>query len=56
MIRYIDQIYGAIEFPTYIFDIVDTVEFQRLRNLKQMGATHFVFPGAVNTRFEHSLG
>ncbi len=43
-------------FGSPIKNIVDTDEFQKLRNIKQLGLVHYVYPGAVHTRFEHSLG
>ncbi len=36
--------------------IVDHPAFQRLRSIRQLGPTHLVYPGAVHTRFEHTLG
>jgi len=36
--------------------IIDTQGFQRLRGVRQLGPTHFIYPGAIHTRFEHSLG
>jgi HD superfamily phosphohydrolase len=35
---------------------VDSGPLQRLRGVRQMGHAHLVYPGAVHTRFEHSLG
>jgi len=39
-----------------IVRLVDHPAFQRLRRVRQLGPTHLVYPGAVHTRFEHSLG
>lgn len=51
-----DSIHGDIELREWEVAIVDTPEFQRLRGVKQLGLTHLVYPGAVHTRFEHSIG
>uniref|UniRef100_A0A8C6S2Q5 HD/PDEase domain-containing protein n=1 Tax=Neogobius melanostomus TaxID=47308 RepID=A0A8C6S2Q5_9GOBI len=51
-----DPIHGHMEFHPVLVKIIDTPQFQRLRNIKQMGAAYFVYPGASHTRFEHSLG
>jgi HD superfamily phosphohydrolase len=39
-----------------VLSLVDHPDFQRLRMIRQLGHTHLVYPGAVHTRFEHSLG
>lgn len=39
-----------------VIEIIDHPAFQRLRRIRMLGPTHFVYPGAVHTRFEHSLG
>ncbi len=39
-----------------IMQVIEHPWFQRLRNIKQMGMVHLVYPGAVHTRFHHSLG
>lgn len=51
-----DSIHESIEIPKIYLDIIDHPLFQRLRNLKQLGVTNFVYMGATHTRFEHSLG
>ncbi|XP_055890969.1 deoxynucleoside triphosphate triphosphohydrolase SAMHD1-like isoform X11 [Biomphalaria glabrata] len=51
-----DPVHGHIELNEACQLIVDTKEFQRLRNIKQLGMVDFVFPGATHTRFEHALG
>lgn len=52
-----DPIYGFLNFRNRIlFEIIEHPYFQRLRNIRQMGMAHFVYPGAVHTRFQHSLG
>jgi len=50
-----DPIHGYIDISEFK-SIIDTAEFQRLRNIKQLGACNYVFPSALGTRFEHSLG
>lgn len=51
-----DQIHKYMKFDNLLLKIIDTVEFQRLRNIKQLGLCYYVFPGASHNRFEHSLG
>lgn len=51
-----DPIHGFIEIDSWERDIIDHPAFQRLRRIKQLAWTDMVYPGAMHTRFEHSLG
>ncbi|XP_041859789.1 deoxynucleoside triphosphate triphosphohydrolase SAMHD1 [Melanotaenia boesemani] len=51
-----DPIHGHVELHPLLIKIIDTPQFQRLRNIKQLGGTYLVFPGASHNRFEHSIG
>jgi len=51
-----DPIHGHIEMHPLCVRIIDTPQIQRLRYLKQLGSSYYVFPGASHNRFEHSLG
>lgn len=51
-----DSIHGYISVSNYACRIIDSKYFQQLRNKKQLGTAYYVFPNAIHTRFEHSLG
>ncbi len=52
-----DPVYGFINISfESLFEIVEHPYFQRLRRIKQLGLTYFVYPGATHTRFQHALG
>jgi HD superfamily phosphohydrolase len=52
-----DPVYGFISLPTgLVMEIVEHPYFQRLRRIKQLGLTHYVYPGALHTRLHHALG
>ncbi|XP_032365689.1 deoxynucleoside triphosphate triphosphohydrolase SAMHD1 [Etheostoma spectabile] len=51
-----DPIHGTVILHPLLIKIIDTPQFQRLRNIKQLGGAYFVYPGASHNRFEHSIG
>lgn len=56
MYSFRDPIHGFIEFNQLEWDIINSTPFQRLRRVRQLAWTDLVYPGAMHTRFEHSLG
>lgn len=53
---YINLILIILELHPLLIKVIDTRQFQRLRNIKQMGAAYLVYPTACHNRFEHSIG
>ena len=51
-----DPIHGYIKLNEFEQKIIDTPEFQKLRRVKQLSGAHYTYPGAVHSRFSHSLG
>lgn len=51
-----DPIHGFVTLSDWERDIIDHPVFQRLRRIRQLAWTDMVYPGAMHTRFEHSLG
>ncbi len=49
-------VHGFIPFDEWERDIINHPAFQRLRRIRQLAWTDQVYPGAMHTRFEHSLG
>ena len=49
-------IHGFIHYSDNERQIIDHPLFRRLRHIRQLALTEYVYPGAVHTRFEHSLG
>lgn len=49
-------VHGFVSLNGWERDIIDQKAFQRLRRIRQLAWTDQVYPGAMHTRFEHSLG
>ena len=53
---YFDPIYGFIGVTPVENEILHSPFYQRLRWIKQLGFSCYVFPGAEHSRFGHSIG
>jgi len=51
-----DPLWGTVSLSTVELAVLDSPLLQRLRFMRQLGAAHWVYPGAVHTRFEHAIG
>jgi hypothetical protein len=51
-----DPVHGDVYLTHEELAVLDTPEMQRLRGVKQLGTAYFVYPGALHTRFDHSIG
>lgn len=51
-----DPIHGSIQLNDGEVQVIECPEFQRLREIKQLGFSEFSFPGATHNRFLHSVG
>lgn len=51
-----DPVHGDVYLTHEELALLDTPEMQRLRGIKQLGTAYLVYPGALHTRFDHSIG
>lgn len=55
MKQFKDPVYGYVEVKSSYIPIINSAEFQRLRNIRQTGYAS-LYPSALHNRFVHSLG
>lgn len=51
-----DPVHGFVSAYPHERQIIDTLEFQRLRRIHQLGLIHYVYHGAEHSRFGHAIG
>ena len=52
----LDRLYGPIYLESLLVRVLDTPQYQRLAEIKQLGGSSYVYPSANHTRKEHSIG
>ncbi|MGB2986824.1 MAG: HD domain-containing protein, partial [Phycisphaerae bacterium] len=55
-IRLRDPVHNFVSLSDEEVKVVDTAIFQRLRGIRQLALANLVYPGALHTRFDHSIG
>lgn len=51
-----DPIHGLVQYSDIEREVINSPVFQRLRRIRQLAWTDYVYPGATHNRFEHSIG
>ena len=51
-----DPVHGYVYITEAEKNVIDTYPMQRLRRLRQLAGSEYVYPGANHTRFEHCVG
>jgi uncharacterized protein len=51
-----DPVHNFVRLRDKEVNPINTPVFQRLRGIRQLALANLVYPGAVHTRFDHSLG
>lgn len=51
-----DPVHNFVELWSDELKVVNSPVFQRLRGIKQLALANLVYPGALHTRFDHSVG
>lgn len=51
-----DPVHGYVYIKEAEKEIIDSYPMQRLRRLRQLAGSEYVYPGANHTRFEHCVG
>ena len=50
-----DPVHGFVRYSEKERDVINSRPFQRLRHIRQLAMSSYVYPGATHNRFEHSL-
>lgn len=52
-----DPVFGFLNIPNdLIYDVLQHPYVQRLNRIRQLGLSYYVYPGAMHSRFLHSIG